>query len=326
VRRPPKHVMWGALVAGAAIVVVIVAWPVVNFLVRTDRIAPEERDGFRWPYFVYVSPNARATAGDGGRVPLLVVPNNTGKVHDDPRVHEREARVTSYHARVMADELGAVLLVPAFPRPAANWRVYTHALDRDCLEVSDPRLRRLDRQLVAMIDDAAARLAQRDISTERAVLMVGYSASGMFVNRFALLHPHRVAAAAVGSPGGWPIAPVSKSQGRRLRYPVGIADLAELTGETPDLETYLAIPHLFMLGAEDENDSVPYDDGYDDVDEALIVELFGGTPVERWSAAREIYASAGANATFKLYPGVGHDFTDEMEDDVVRFFERERTR
>jgi len=105
---------------------------------------------------------------------------------------------------------------------------------------------------------------------------------------------------------------------------VGIADLPELTDEALDLETYLAIPHLFMLGSEDKNDSVPYDDGYDDVDEELVMELFGGTPVGRWEVAREIYTAAGANATFTMYDGVGHDFTREMEEDVVRFLQRER--
>jgi pimeloyl-ACP methyl ester carboxylesterase len=315
--------LWGALVAVVAVIVALVAWPVVSFLARSDRVAPEEHDGFRWPYFLYVSPSA-AAAGDDARVPVLVVPNNTGRVDDDPGVHEREARVTAYHGRLIANELGAVLLVPAFPRPDANWQVYTHALDRDCLLVSDPRLRRLDRQLVAMLDDASVRLGQKGVAAERSVFMLGYSAAGMFVNRFALLHPNRVAAAAVGSPGGWPIVPVSEAEGRSLRYPIGIADVAELIGEEPDLDAYLAIPHLFMLGSEDENDSVPYDDGYEDVDEELIMGLFGGTPVERWSVAREIYAEAGANATFVLYPGVGHDFTAEMERDVVRFFEQVR--
>ncbi|HML49272.1 MAG TPA: hypothetical protein PKE04_21240, partial [Clostridia bacterium] len=50
-------------------------------------------------------------------------------------------------------------------------------------------------------------------------------------NRFALLHPDRVRAAAIGSPGGWPVAPVAQAEGNDLPYPIGIADVAQLTGE-----------------------------------------------------------------------------------------------
>ena len=110
----------------------------------------------------------------------------------------------------MFKDLDVVILVPVFPRPEENWRIYTHALDRDVLETDIPELRRLDLQLEAMIDDATNRLSRQSWRVNPKVLMWGFSASGMFVNRFTLLHPDRVLAVVVGSPGGWPIAPVKR--------------------------------------------------------------------------------------------------------------------
>ena len=152
--------------------------------------------------------------------------------------------------------------------------------------------------------------------------MMGFSASGMFVNRFTVLHPERVLAAVVGSPGGWPIAPVSSWEGQTLRYPIGVADVQELTGESFDLEAFRRVPMLFFIGDRDTNDSVPYRDSYDDEDRTLIFNLFGGTPVERWDDAQAIYASIGADAEFRMYPGVGHTFSLDEFIAVREFFAR----
>ena len=72
------------------------------------------------------------------------------------------------------------------------------------------------------------------------VLMAGFSAPGVFTNRFAVLHPERVFAAAVGGPDGWPIAPVRADQGEMLPYPVGIADIEELSG-SPSISMHSSV-------------------------------------------------------------------------------------
>ncbi len=68
----------------------------------------------------------------------------------------------------------------------------------------------------------------------------------MFVNRFTFLHPDRVRAAAIGSPGGWPIAPVEKYKDKTLRYPIGVADLKTVAGKQLDLITLRKVP-LFIF-------------------------------------------------------------------------------
>jgi hypothetical protein len=79
--------------------------------------------------------------------------------------------------------MDVAILVPAFPRPAGQSDIYTQALDRDSLQTDIPELSRLDLQLEGMIDDATARLSERGWKVDRKILMWGFSASGMFVNR-----------------------------------------------------------------------------------------------------------------------------------------------
>jgi dienelactone hydrolase len=253
---------------------------------------------------------------------ILVLPNNTGTGDNDPAVHEKAARRLMGNVRPSADQMGMVLLLPIFPRPKTEWRTYTHALDRDTLRSGKPELKRLDRQLVAMIDHARRRLATEGMTIDPRVLVFGFSASGMFTNRFTFLHPERVKAAAIGSPGGWPIAPVAEERGKKLRYPIGVGDFEEVNGQPLDITRLAEVPLFLFMGDKDGNDSVVFRDSYDDEDEKLVLELFGKTPVERWPAAERLYRGVLPKAKFKLYPGVEHKITPEMHKDVLAFFQQ----
>ena len=78
----------------------------------------------------------------------------------------------------------------------------------------------------------------------------------------------------------------------------------------------------FYLGAEDDNDSVPYDDSYDPAERTLVLELFGPTPVDRWSFAQRILRDALPKAEFATYEGVGHEVTQAMWVDIWAFLSR----
>jgi dienelactone hydrolase len=291
------------------------------YALRVERFEADPGLGYHADFFLYVSPGARSAAEAGRTVTLLVQPNNSGTSSDDPGIHERDAWWTGFERKRLADGLGVALLVPAFIRPGEDWRIYTHALDRDALTTDRVDLARPDLQLLAMIDRARSAMAADGIPTRERVLIQGFSASGMFANRFTALHPDRVLAAAFGSPGGWPIAPLASWGGMALPYPAGIADLEELTGRPFDSLAYARVPQLAVMGDADDNDSVDFRDGWDEAPAAMLDSLFGSTPLERWPRAESVYAASGADVRFILEPGVGHD-RPALQHHTSAFFDR----
>lgn len=168
--------------------------------------------GYWWPYLLVTpAPLAAGAPRPLGARTLLVAPNNTEKPDED--IGSMTAKATcaltysgDINALELADSLGTPVLVPLFPQPP---NLYLQALTRASLkQKAEPSLKHVDLQLIAMIDAARAELAAKGQPVQSRVLIAGFSAAGMFTNRFTMLHPKRVLAAAVGLPGGWPIAPV----------------------------------------------------------------------------------------------------------------------
>ena len=254
----------------------------------------------------------------------LSFPNNTGKVSDDLAVHEANVKLKIFQAGIVFNRLEVPVLMPVFTRPGKSWKIYTHALDRDSLLTKDARYKRFDLQLKAMIKDARNRLLLERLNTEERILMYGFSASGMFVNRFSFLHPEIVKAVALGSPGGWAIAPLATYEKRQLTYPIGIGDLKKVTGCEFGLEKLRDVPMFVFIGGKDDNDSVVYRDGYEKNEEELIFKLFGKTPIERWQISKKLYAESGLNATFKLFPETGHTVSRGMRRQIMKFLEKHK--
>ncbi|WMJ76966.1 MULTISPECIES: hypothetical protein [unclassified Sedimentibacter] len=273
---------------------------------QLTKINPDSDSSFKWPYYLYINNNVKRQALSGEKVNILVLPNNSMGVTDDFKKDDFMAKFTAIFGKTVFGDLNTIILVPIFPRPMEHNLIYTHALDRDVFTTDVSELYRLDLQLLAMIDDVTEIYKKDGWNIESKVLMWGFSASAMYVNRFSIIHPDRVQAVSIGSPGGWPIAPSKTWEGKILRYPVGIADLDILTGDSINLEGYKRIPQLFFLGDEDTNDSVPYDESFDQADQELVNGLFGDTPVARWGIAESIYESIDANVQFRLYKKVGH--------------------
>lgn len=286
------------------------------------KVEAQPAKGFAYPYYLYVPKAVREPAGASKKHTLLVIPNNAGKLSDDLTVHEEDVKRRIKNNAQLADRIGVVLLTPVFPRPQTDWQIYTHALDRDSMLTGKKELARFDLQLVAMIDDARARFAGEKLRFGERVLMLGFSASGMFANRFTFLHPKRVKAAAVGSPGGWAIAPAASFKGKTLRYPIGTNDFQSVSGKKLDLRSLRRVPLFMFLGGEDDNDSVVFRDSYEKEDEELIFALFGRTPVERWEISQQLYRAGKLDAEFRLYPKVKHAVTKEMMEDILAFFSK----
>ena len=286
------------------------------------KVEPKPSEGFAYPYYLYVPKALREPEARKKNHTLLVIPNNSGKLSDDFSVHEEDVKRRIKNNAQIADKIGVAVLIPVFPRPQTGWQTYTHALDRDAMLTSNKELARLDLQLLAMIDDARATFASQKIRLDERVFVLGFSASGMFANRFTFLHPKRVKAAGVGSPGGWPIAPVASYKEKKLRYPIGIEDFHLVSGKKIDMKNLRKVPLFVFMGGEDDNDSVIFRDSYEKEDEELIFALFGKTPVERWQISKTLYKDGKLNAEFRLYPNQKHSVTKEMIEDILAFFSK----
>lgn len=274
--------------------------------------------GFNYPYVLRMP--ARAIDGE---TRLLVEPNNTGQVSDDPAVHLESARKLSQNAigAYVMRKLDIPLLVPVFPRPKTDWQIYTHQLDRDSMRITSGPMRRLDLQLIAMIEDAQRRLRASGIRTRDGVLMTGFSASGSFSNRFTMLHPDRVRAVASGGLNGMLILPLTALGSVTLSYPIGIANVKKLTGRRVDLVAWRRVPQFIYMGALDDNDALHFSDGYDDDERAIVYGSLGETmQPDRWTKMQQLYREAGANAIFHTYEGIGHGTNRAINDEITEFF------
>jgi hypothetical protein len=117
-------------------------------------IEPGEGDAFHFPYFLFIPD--QVSTGQGSFI--VVEPNNSGFADDDLQKHiekaERIASMDFYPGNYVAQHLHYPLIVPVFPRPKTQWKIYTHALDRDVMIQKDNPLERIDEQLLGMFDDA----------------------------------------------------------------------------------------------------------------------------------------------------------------------------
>ena len=281
--------------------------------IRTVRPGPDA--GFAWPYYLFLP----GDLDQAREVPLIVSGNDSGAA-DDYLQHQIWSVLAFRHTARYCARFNGICLVPAFPR-GQNF-IFTHALDRDSLSPGTAWKPRLDLQFLAMIADAKERLGKEGYRVEPKVVIVGHGTGGTFANRFTAIHPEAVHAAVIAAPGGWPLAPLDEWQNQYLPYPVGLGDLKALTGKPVDLEAWQAVPQLFVFGAEDTNDTVPFLDSYDELHQKIIIEWFGKAPAERWPFAEMLYRLNGfTNTTFKLYEGTGHRLTDEQYEDIGKFLE-----
>lgn len=254
---------------------------------------------------------------------LLIEPNNTGKLSDSIEVHKKAAIDLASVSSVgnnISTELRIPILVPVFPRSASKPLTYTHALDRDVMLEKSDELKRLDLQLLEMINDSKNVLKALMIDVEDKILMTGFSASATFTNRFSFIHPDKIQALAIGGFNGELMFPQNEINGVTLNYPIGINDFEKLFRQKFDLETYKSIPQFIYMGELDENDAVQFDDAYSKKERKIINENIGATVQERYLECKKIYLKANINATFKTFEKVGHWTTKNMHSEVISFF------
>jgi len=286
------------------------------FLVEADA-----DEGFNFPYYLFI-PNFVSAEEP---VHLLVETNNTGTPRDDFQIHLLAAKTLAGRSYLnsAARRLGTPLLVPVFPRPgslSALQEIDPQSLERDIMLVKDGELARIDLQVIAMIEHARKKLQQDGVITHDTILMNGFSASGVFANRFAALHPSKVQAVAAGGVCGLPILPAAIWNGYDLPYPIGISDIGEITGVPFDIDTYRQVQQYIYMGSGDRTDAILFPDAWTQSEAQLIRDAIGERMLpDRWETSQSIYRDSEIPAAFATYSGVGHSITNPILDDIVEF-------
>lgn len=133
------------------------------------------------------------------------------------------------------------VLIPVIPSVANEG--YYQQLSKECFDISsDNPLYRIDLQVLNIIEDAKDKLKEY-ASIKEKVFFNGYSSSGVFAQRFALLHPQIIDTLCVGGASGSIPMPTFE-----LMYPLGISDFVNLTGESFDFGSYCQIKFRYYVG------------------------------------------------------------------------------
>ncbi len=272
-------------------------------------IEKDEEAGFNFPYFLYAPENGR-------NKPVLVESVNSGQPSDDMQDHidSAESRIHRGLSRNLSDELGVPFLVPVIkdPRSGEAGHTRTQSLDTETMQIEDGRYARIDRQVVAMVDDARERLAEHGYELPEEFMLNGFSQSGNFANNLALLQPERVASVTAGGLNGMAILPQDEAAGEQINFQIGTGDYETLTGKAFDKETWREIPQLGYIGAVERipgDDTIPWPGVWTDRNQARhAVEVYGfDMQQERMVYSDIVHQQAGANTRFEVYDNAGHD-------------------
>lgn len=229
--------------------------------------------------------------------------------------------VSKNYPNRIARSLGFPLLVPVFPRPRTNWQAYTHALDRDTLEIEEEKLKRIDLQLTAMIKYAQQLLRINGFKIYDQIFMHGFSASAKFCNRYSFLHPEMVKAVASGGVNGLPTLPVSEWNKCELPFPIGIAGIEKFIDKPFNEKVFRRVAHYIYMGSFDRNDTLPSRDAWSEEEADIIKKALAEKMMpDRWELSQKIYKDQNINAQCVTYNGVSHNIKDEMLNDVIKFF------
>lgn len=147
----------------------------------------------------------------------------------------------------------APILIPFIPDVRGGIPYYQQ-LSRECFEEANNReykieYPRVDLQIIDTINNAKNKIKQqtgRDVADK--IFLNGYSSSGVFAQRFALIHPEIVRRTLIGGASGSIPLPTTD-----FDYPLGIKDFRELFGIDFNEAEYRKIKFAYYVGELEAN-------------------------------------------------------------------------
>jgi len=172
-----------------------------------------------------------------------------------------------------------------------------------------PQDLRFDELLLAMATEVSGKYGV-DVSR---FAMFGFSGGAHFAHRFLYVHPRRLTAVVVGSPGSVTLPT------EELAWWPGLKDFAQRFGHGVDWDALRAVPALLVVGEDDVNPRgiVSSQDHPSWVDGANVA---GANRVERLKSLHAALAKRGADVEFEALPGVKHEIEPVVKA-AIRFLE-----
>lgn len=228
---------------------------------------------------------------------------------------DREAQAEKEINRYIgyAREFQVPLVLVAIPRVA---RLYVSSLHLGTFTTNEEMFQRPDLKFIdAVWNQYIPMLRKANLAVDDRVAMMGFSNTGTFAYRFAILHPEKVEAMWLGAFTPAPL-PTGEYNGRAIDYPLGVRNLESLTGKPFEIPSFKTIPQFIVVGENDtlfQNDILCCNDIFSTEDEKnFIRQNLGDTNPKRLKKFQEILISMGVNSQFKSYPGVGHETPPTM--------------
>lgn len=150
---------------------------------------------------------------------------------------------TSMKLANLTNNKPGVIVVPLIPSYKDS--PYFQQLSKECFELpkENPNYR-IDEQVIKIINKAKDIVkTEKGIDLNDKIFLNGYSSSGVFAQRFSLLHPELIEKACIGGASGSIPIPT-----KALGYPIGIEDYKSITGKEFDMENYKKINFKYYVG------------------------------------------------------------------------------
>ncbi len=195
---------------------------------------PNNQKNYNIPYILvlpeYISEDAS----------LVVEANNLEKEKEEELLNN--ALITAHNLVSKLEEFYAPVLIPILPS-TKTLVPYYQQLSKECFTLpQDDIYFRIDIQVLNIINEVLSYLSNK-AKINNKIFLNGYSSSGVFAQRFALLHPEIVQMACIGGASGSIPVPTDL-----LDYPLGIKDYKSITGEEFDIESYSKIIFRYYVG------------------------------------------------------------------------------
>ena len=298
---------------------------------KTIVVKANPEKGFNFPYLLKTS---KKTVDANY---LVVESNNTGSDNSMKGMTSKAKKSLSWVlGSSISKKLNYPMLMPVFPFGTSALmqnKYYFPQLDSDVLKIDKDKYRRIDLQLIAMIDDAREKLLkENNQNINEKVIMVGFSSSSLFSARFTFLHPERVSVAIGGGIGGLLPVPADKINGIEAIYPIGTYDFENITGTKFNLEEYKKTPQFYYQGTKDKSN--PFRRGAEDLtdEEYKIVKKlfvdglpFGDKPVSlkvstvMWNNSQKYINQIVDNVKFESPKNLNHEITPKMTSKSTEF-------